>query len=222
MADQAADAGSVAAGAGGGVARQPVDGGVVVLVLLSVPIAAYGLAFLFVPALNPDFHARLAAMPWYAGAHFLGGGVALLVGAFQFSTRLRVARPALHRWTGRLYLLAVATGGIGGLGIATISHGGIPTHVGFGLLAVLWLISGACAYRAIRNGDVAAHRVWMIRNFAMTFGAVTLRIELGLFTGAFGWTFDESYVTVAWLAWVPNLVFAEWWILRRRGQRARG
>jgi len=199
-----------------------IDWGVVLLILLSVPIALYGLAFAFVPGLNPEFHARLLSLPWYATAHFLGGGVALLIGGFQFSAGLRRARPTLHRWIGRLYLLAIAAGGLGGLGIATISHGGPPTHVGFGLLALLWLVSGVCAYRAIRGGDVPAHRMWMIRNFALTFGAVTLRIELGVFTGLFGWTFDESYITVAWFAWVPNLIVAEWWILRRERQGTQG
>ena len=192
------------------------DWPVLLLIVCSVPIALYGLAFSFIPALNPEFYERLSNMPWFARAHFLGAGVALLVGGFQFSSRLRLSRPALHRWSGRLYLGAIAVGGVGGIGIATISHGGPPTHVGFGMLAVLWLYSGVAAYRAIRGGDVAGHRMWMIRNFAMTFAAVTLRIELGIFTGLFGWSFDEAYITVAWLAWVPNLMVAEWWILRRR------
>ena len=185
------------------------------LILLAVPVAIYGLLFGFIPGLNPEFHERLMSMPWYARAHFLGGGVALLIGGFQFSGWLRRRRPLLHRWIGRVYLAGIAIGGLGGLGVATISHGGPPTHVGFGLLAVLWLVSGTAAYRAIRAGDIAAHRIWMVRNFALTFGAVTLRIELGLFTGLFGWGFDDAYITVAWFAWVPNLIVAEWWILRR-------
>lgn len=188
---------------------------VVLLVGLSVPIALYGLAFAFSPTLNPEFHERLMGMPWYASAHFLGGGVALLVGGFQFSAWLRRRRPALHRWTGRVYLGAVLVGGVGGFGIAAIAHGGGPTQAAFTLLAVLWLYSAARAYGAIRGGDVDEHRRWMIRSFALTFGAVTLRIELGLLTGLLGWSFDEAYVTVAWLSWVGNLVAAEWWLLQR-------
>ena len=186
------------------------------LVLLSVPIALYGLVFAFAPGLNPDFHPRLMSLPWYAYLHFLGSGTALLIGGFQFSSRLRRSAPALHRWTGRVYLLACLIGGIGGLGLATISFGGPPTHVGFALLGVLWLVSGAQAYLAIRRGDVAAHRRWMIRSFALTFAAVTLRIELGLLTGVLGWPFPDAYVTVAWLCWVPNLVVAEWLLVGRR------
>jgi uncharacterized membrane protein len=154
-------------------------------------------------------------MPWYAAAHFLGAGVALLIGGFQFSQRLRAAYPVAHRWNGRVYLAAVLIGGVGGFGIAGIAHGGPPTQVGFTMLAMLWLYSGARAYGAIRAGDIAEHRRWMVRNFALTFGAVTLRVELGLFTGVLGWSFDHAYVTVAWLSWVGNLVVAEWWLLRQ-------
>lgn len=188
------------------------------LALLSIPVAIYGLAFTFAPALNPDFHARLATLGWYGPAHFLGGGIALLIGGFQFVAPLRARYPGVHRWIGRIYLGAVLVGGIGGIGIATIAHGGKAAQVGFGLLAVLWLYSGARAWAAIRAGDIAMHRRWMIRNFALTFGAVTLRIELGLFTGVLGWPFDEAYVAVAWLAWVGNLVVAEWWLLQRESR----
>ncbi|HEX7038341.1 MAG TPA: DUF2306 domain-containing protein [Pseudomonadales bacterium] len=194
-------------------------GAIVLLTLLSLPIAFYGLAFPFSPELNPDFFSRLMALPWYAYAHFLGSATALLVGGFQFSGLLRQRRPTLHRWTGRVYLGGVLVGGIGGLGLAMISHGGPPTHVAFMLLSVIWLYSGAQAYRAIRAGNVSEHRRWMIRNFALTFAAVTLRIQLGVFVGALGWTFDEAYLTVAWFSWVPNLLVAEWWILRHATAR---
>jgi uncharacterized membrane protein len=215
MASHAVTPGAVRGARTAGSSRSAPDWGVALLILLSVPVALYGLAFSFVPSLNPEFHARLAGMPWFARAHFLGAGVALLIGGFQFSARLRRARPVLHRWLGRGYLAAVLVGGVGGLGIATISHGGPPTHVGFGMLAVLWLYSAIQAYRAIRAGDVSTHRTWMIRNFALTFAAVTLRFELGVFTGLLGWGFDEAYTTIAWLAWVPNLIVAEWWLMRR-------
>jgi uncharacterized membrane protein len=185
-----------------------------------VPVGRSGLAVPFRPEANPEFHERLLALPWFAYPHFLGSGAALLVGGFQFSSRLRRNWPQLHRWTGRGYLLACLAGGLGGLGLATISFGGAPTHVGFALLAVLWLYSGVQAYTAIRRGDVATHRRWMVRSFAMTFAAVTLRLELGLFTGLLGWSFPDAYVTVAWLSWVPNLIVAEWFILHAQASVA--
>lgn len=186
---------------------------VILLILLCLPVALYGLTFLWTNA-NPEFKARLMTLPLPAAAHFLGAGLALLIGGFQFSARLRNTRPRLHRWTGRVYLCAVLFGGLGGLAIARISQGGFSAHLGFSLLALLWLASASIAFANIRRGDIRAHRRWMIRNFALTFAAVTLRVELPLMTGGLGIPFADAYQAVAWLAWVPNLVVAEWWLLR--------
>ncbi len=188
-------------------------GRIVALLLLSLPIALYGLSFPWTNV-NPPFKERLLTLPWAALPHFLGGGIALLIGGLQFSARLRATRPKLHRLIGRVYLLAVLAGGLGGLSIATISHGGASTHIGFGMLALLWLGSGMAAWQAILRGDVRAHRRWMMRNFALTFAAVMLRIDIPILQAVFGVPFDEAYQTVAWLCWVPNLLIVEWWLLR--------
>jgi hypothetical protein len=60
----------------------------------------------------------------------------------------------------------------------------------------------------IHRGDVSAHHAWMIRNYAATFGAVTLRLWLGLFI-ALGVEFDTAYRIVAWLSWAPNVLIAQ-------------
>jgi predicted membrane protein DUF2306 len=72
--------------------------------------------------------------------------------------------------------------------------------------------------------DVASHRAWMMRNFALTYAAVTLRLWLGLLIGLqaipgdfdFESAFANAYGVVPFLAWLPNLVVAEW-LIRRRG-----
>ena len=58
--------------------------------------------------------------------------------------------------------------------MALESFGGLPTHFGFGMLAVLWLFTTAMAYRRVLQGKIQSHREWMIRSFALTFAAVTL------------------------------------------------
>jgi hypothetical protein len=57
----------------------------------------------------------------------------------------------------------------------------------------------------------------MIRNYALTFAAVTLRIYLGLFFAA-RMEFSDFYPSLAWLCWVPNLILTEWWLLRRNSE----
>jgi hypothetical protein len=194
--------------------------GVMVLILLSVPIALYAFGFQFAGLGSPEFHARFATSPSMAVFHVLGGGFALLAGGFQFSTGLRSRAPALHRWLGRFYLMVVLFGAIGGGALATMAAGGLVARVGFFTLAILWLWSGAAAYLAIRARDIDTHRRWMVRNFALTFAAVTLRIHLPVLTVGLGYPFEVAYPVVAWLAWVPNLIVAEWLILARRPRAA--
>jgi predicted membrane protein DUF2306 len=100
--------------------------------------------------------------------------------------------------------------------MALVSEQGLPTHFGFGILAVLWFFTGLQAYRLIRRGEVEAHRRWMIRNFALSLAAVTLRNELPFMLFALHWPFPRAYITVSWLCWVPNLLFAEWIVQKRR------
>lgn len=185
--------------------------GLVTMIAFSVGIALYAFGFQFRFIGNPGFHMRFDLMPIQSTMHVIGGGIVLLIGGFQFSASLRRNRPQLHRWFGRVYLMFVLVGGLGGLMLAPYSSGGLVAHFGFGLLAVLWLFSGWQAYTCIRAGDIKSHRAWMMRNFAMTFGAVTLRLHMGLFAAA-GIPFEESYPVVAWLSWVPNLILVEWYL----------
>jgi hypothetical protein len=59
----------------------------------------------------------------------------------------------------------------------------------------------------------------MLRRYALIFGAVTLRIWLPLLIAAYGGQFIPAYRWVAWLSWVPNVLFVEW--TTRRGWRPR-
>lgn len=189
-----------------------------VMILSSVAIGLYALAFQMRFVGAESFHLRFDEMPLFTGMHVIGGGIVLLVGGTQFVPELRLRYPSIHRWFGRLYLSFVSIGGLGGLVMAPYSDGGLVAHFGFGLLAVLWLLSGWFAFRAIRQGQVEIHQMWMMRNYGLAFGAVTLRIYMGLFTLS-GVPFPEFYPVIAWLAWVPNLIFVEW-VLLRHGLRS--
>lgn len=150
-------------------------------------------------------------------AHITGGSVALLLGPWQFSTKLRERALNLHRWLGRIYLAAVALGSLAGFTLAFFSEEGPPTHFGFGALAVLWFATGLTAYRRILRGNIESHRQWMVRNYALTLAAVTLRNELPLMLVA-RMQFSHAYVIVSWLCWVPNLLVAEWLLRRQASQ----
>ena len=181
------------------------------IILTSILIALHAFGFQFRVSGDPVFHARFDTMPIAGAMHVIGGGIVLALGGFQFSSRLRQNYLTLHRNMGRAYLILVAVGGVGALVLAPSADGGLVGRFGFFLLGVAWLFSGWQAYAAVRRGDIQSHKAWMLRNFSMTFGAVTLRIYLGLFAVA-GVPFEASYPVVAWLAWVPNLIIVEWYM----------
>jgi len=170
-------------------------------------IAVYGLfpvGALVHPDMKPAYEARAGAI----FLHVFSAVVALALGAFQFNQALRARRPKLHRVMGRLYLgIGVLVGGLSGLYLAAGAFGGPVARLGFASLALAWLYTGWRAYSAIRAGDVASHRAWMLRNFALTTAAVTLRIYLP-FSMLAGIPFELAYPAIAWLCWVPNLLAA--------------
>jgi len=183
------------------------------IALLSVAVALYAVVgYTAAPMgalVHPDMRESFRSHALVVYTHVFAAAVALLLGPFQFSTRLRRARPALHRLSGRLYLLlGVLTGGLAGLYLSQYAYGGTVARLGFGSLAACWLVTGALAYRAIRRGDLRAHRRWMLRNFALTFAAVMLRIYVPLSFMA-GLDFERAYALIAWLCWVPNLVVVD-------------
>lgn len=150
--------------------------------------------------------------------HIAVTAIALIVAPWQFARRLRERVPLVHRTMGRIYLITGFVGIGTGAAIALGSSSGLVAGTGFLFLGLSWLTVTAVAYRLILAGDHEAHRRWMLRSFALIFGAVTLRIYLPL-SFALGLEFETSYPVIAWLSWVPNIVLMEWWIRREAAHR---
>jgi hypothetical protein len=177
---------------------------------LSFGVAAYAIvAYGYLPlgsTVHPAMRKAFEAHRGAVYAHVFASALALALGPTQFSRRLRARHIAIHRCLGGIYLGAgVLIGGLSGLVLARHAFGGASARLGFACLALAWLYTGARAYLAIRARDVASHRAWMIRNFALTFAAVTLRLYLPV-TVTSGVDFELAYAWIAWLCWVPNLL----------------
>jgi uncharacterized membrane protein len=165
--------------------------------------------------LRIDMRSTFLSYPYLIYIHVFASAVALTIGSFQFVPALRARAPKIHRALGRIYLsIGVFIGGVSGLLMALSAYGGTAARLGFGMLAAAWLTTGFLAYSAIRKGDVATHRRWMIRNFALTFAAVTLRVYIPASMAA-GLQYAMAYPVIAWLCWVPNLLVAEYFLIDR-------
>lgn len=148
--------------------------------------------------------------------HIAGSMLATILGPFQFLRKTRTGRYLkIHRWLGRVYLLGVLFGGVGGAYMGTIAYGGPIARLGLMTVAALWLVSGFMAYINSRNKKIEQHRQWMVINYAITFAGVTLRLWQVIF-GIIGLDFLTGYIIVTWLSWIPNLLVALWINSRKR------
>jgi uncharacterized membrane protein len=158
------------------------------------------------------------------GIHMAAGAAVLLLGPVQLIGAVRRRWPALHRWLGRVYVIASAAAGVGGLVFifAKGTIGGAPMNVGFGLYGALMLIASIEAWRHALAGRFDVHRAWAIRLFALAVGSWLYRMDYGFwligmnrighnehFTGPFD-------VVMAYFFYLPNLAVAELFL---RGQR---
>ncbi len=167
---------------------------------------------------------RFTGFPVALAMHVAGSAVFALVGAFQFAPRFRRLHRAWHRRTGRL--LAVV-----GLAVAasalwlTLFYAPQP-GTGDLLYGARLVVAPAMAaflvlgVTAIRRRDVAAHRAWMIRAYALGLGAGTQ-----VFTDGFGSALLGSGEVrgdlLKTVAWAINLGVAEW-AIRRPARRGSG
>ncbi len=150
----------------------------------------------------------------WVSLHAVPASVAPLIGPVHFLSGFRRRFPAWHRTLGRIYAVAVAVGSVVGFVAAFVSTSGPPAQVGFVLLALAWACTLWRGYTAARARRIAEHRLWMIRNVALTYSAVLLRVFLGLGTLLMGvWpslAFGDVYTASIWAATLAAIVAGEW------------
>ena len=140
--------------------------------------------------------------------HVSFGGIALLTGWSQFSRKFRLRHLQTHRTIGKVYVIAVLISSISGFSIAIFATGGLISVLGFSALALSWLFSNIKAYTSILNRNVQDHQNWMIRNYALTFAAVTLRMWLPFSQAVLHMDYVLAYQIISWMCWLPNLLVA--------------
>jgi hypothetical protein len=140
--------------------------------------------------------------------HALGGAIALMAGPLQFLPRFRESNWNRHRLLGWIYCGAVLLGWSASLWIAPHSQTGWIASAGFLTLGAAWIVTTGLAMRFILRGDVTGHWRWMIRSFALTAAAITLRLYLPLIF-VLHWPFSIGYPAIAWFCWIPNALAVE-------------
>lgn len=158
------------------------------------------------PMIDPGLKSVITRFPVRALIHMLIAPIALFIGPLQFLPGLRARHPRLHRYSGRVYVAACLIAGVAGLFTALHASGGPLAGIGFATLALLWIVTTAWAWRAAVIRNIGLHRLLMRFSYAMTFGAVTLRLQIPI---GFALGYPDYSAMSVWLAytsWVPNLI----------------
>jgi hypothetical protein len=182
------------------------------MAFLAVAVALHAMRYDLVPwniwlGVDSAIQGVFARTPITMIAHTVVAPFALLLGPFQFFPGLRSRRPTLHRWSGRIYVVAVLVSGPAALFSAPFASGGPVAGAGFAALATAWLLTTTAAWRAAVARQIPLHRILMRFSYAMTFGAVTLRLQIPLGFIFFHFTsYREMSVWLAYTSWIPNVI----------------
>jgi len=181
------------------------------MVVSAVIVALFSLRFYGVPfghwaPMDPRMRDLITAIPFRALTHMLIAPLALLIGALQFLPRLRARYPRAHRYIGRIYVASCVIAGVGALTMVPHALGGPVAGLGFGILAVLWIAATLGGWWAAVRRKLELHRLLMRLSYAMTFGGVTLRLQIPLgFLLGFS-SYAAMSVWLAYTSWIPNVI----------------
>ena len=149
--------------------------------------------------------------------HVFSSIFSLCAGFTQFSNSVLQVYKKLHKLVGKLYVYDILLINFpAGMIMAIYANGEIQSKLAFIMLDCLWFWYTYKAVVFIRKGDVVNHKNYMIRSYALTCSAITLRTWKIIFTHTL--TIDPSllYMIDAWMGFVPNLLFAEWLIRKKK------
>lgn len=149
--------------------------------------------------------------------HVFSSLLTLCAGFTQFSTYVLKYHKNIHRIMGKIYAYDIFFINFpAGMIMAFYANGHLPSKIAFVILDILWLVFTYKAVAAIKAKDIKKHKRFMIRSYALTFSAITLRSWKIILGHSF--TIDPLtlYMIDAWMGFVPNLLFAEWWIWKKK------
>ncbi len=153
---------------------------------------------------------------WSFYIHISTSLLVLIFGIFQFIPFLLFRWPNIHRLIGKIYVVLVAClSAPSGFIMGIYANGGIWAKTSFCIISLLWFIFTLKAYLTIKNKNIDAHIDFMIRSYALTLTAITLRMYVVVLPHFFILHSREMYALISWLSWIPNLLLAEFLIRKK-------
>lgn len=154
--------------------------------------------------------------------HIFSSLFVLFSGAFLFSSFILKKWPRLHRCFGKTYVaLLLLLSAPSGFIMAFYANGGWIVKISFFLLTPLWWWFTWKGYRTARKKQFAVHREWMLRSYALTLSAVSLRAYQMIFSYYLSIDPELQYIIISWGSWLINLGIAEYLIFRKKQKNVR-
>ena len=167
-----------------------------------------------------QFDGRFRAHPVATLLHIVPGGILIALVPIQLSRPIRMRFPSFHRWTGRvLIVVAVITAATALFFGVGMPFGGLGEAIVIAIVAAWFFMSLLRAYIAIRRGDVATHRRWMLRAVAGAIGVSVVRVfgvVVDLTLTPIGLGAADAFVIALWLGWATTIGVTEWWLHHTR------
>jgi uncharacterized membrane protein len=164
---------------------------------------------------NPaaDLDAGFARHDALTLVHILPGALFLILGLFQFVPGIRNKHLQFHRWSGRVLVVCGLIIGISALIMSfTMNIGGPNETAATTLFAIVFLICLVKAYLLARQKNIARHREWMIRAYAVGLGVATTRPIVGMFFAFRRMTPHDFFGIAFWLGFTTTFLAAEAWV----------
>lgn len=153
-------------------------------------------------------------------SHIFTSLLVLLSGTFLFSNYILKKHKAIHQWAGRVYVfLLLGIAAPSGFIMGFYANGGFLAQLSFMILTPLWWWFTWKGFQTALRKDFQSHRIWMIRSYALTLSAISLRIYQMILGAYFYMDPVIQYTLVSWISWVGNLLIVEWWIFRKRNHK---
>ena len=159
------------------------------------------------------FDGAFALHPVLTLSHIIPGGLFMVLAPLQFVPRIRSRYPLFHRVSGRLLIVVGVVLGTTALAMSVqMAIGGANETAATAAFALFFLFALGKAVYHIRRRQVAPHREWMIRMFAIGLAVATVRPIVGMFFAFTNLSPREFFGIAFWLGFTVHLIAAEVWI----------
>lgn len=163
--------------------------------------------------------AYIHILPWKIAfyTHVFTAIFALFAGFTQFSAQVRHKYARVHRLIGRLYTYDILIINFpAAMLMAVYANGLLPGKTAFAVLDCLWFWFTLQAVIEVKKGNIKVHKQFMMRSYALTLSAITLRSWKIIISAFVHIDPLHLYMIDAWMGFVPNLLFVEWLIRAKR------